>query len=142
MEDYFVEHILQYMSNDDDLRELAPAINHFADYVTTQWFENANILQSIWNVYDRADIKTGILNLFRRMIDSLKSRKGFISPGICICCTKPLKKVEKVNKPTKTDEICSIATTEIQWFQKKLIKCVKQSKKYCLETWLKQLKNI
>ncbi len=55
MEDYFVEHILQYLSNDDDLRELAPAINHFADYVTTQWFENTNIPQSIWNVYDRAD---------------------------------------------------------------------------------------
>ncbi len=55
MEDYFVEHILQYLSNDDDLISLRPAIDQFADYVTTQWFENRNIPQSIWNIFDREE---------------------------------------------------------------------------------------
>jgi len=55
MDDYFVEYILQYMSNDDELRELSPAIVNFADYLTTQWFENASVPQAIWNIYDRDD---------------------------------------------------------------------------------------
>jgi hypothetical protein len=54
-DDYFVEYILQYMSNDDELRELSPAIDNFADYLTTQWFENASVPQAIWNIYDRDD---------------------------------------------------------------------------------------
>jgi hypothetical protein len=49
MEDYFAEHILQYLSNDDELRALSLAIDQLADYVTINWFENASIPQHIWN---------------------------------------------------------------------------------------------
>jgi hypothetical protein len=31
MKDYFAEHILQYLSNDDELRALSPAIGQLAD---------------------------------------------------------------------------------------------------------------
>ena len=55
MEDYFAEHILQYLSNDDELRALSPAIDQLADYVTINWFENASIPQHIWNIYDREE---------------------------------------------------------------------------------------
>ncbi len=54
MEDYFVEHILQYASNDDDLRKL-PNIDLLTDYITNQWFENASIPQQIWNIFERED---------------------------------------------------------------------------------------
>jgi hypothetical protein len=55
MEDYLFLNVLQYLSNDDEPCEFKPAIHHFADYVTTQWLENASVPQVIWNIYDRDD---------------------------------------------------------------------------------------
>jgi len=54
MEDYFIEDILVFASNNDEIRDL-PGFDAFADYVTSQWFENPSIPQSVWNIHDRED---------------------------------------------------------------------------------------
>ena len=54
MEDYFIEDILVFASNTDEILDL-PGFDAFADYVTSPWFENPSIPQSVWNIHDRED---------------------------------------------------------------------------------------
>jgi phage-related protein len=66
-------------------------------------------------------IKHGIQNGLDRMVESLKSPKGFKSPDICIwkICSKPLKKVKKIHTPKKAEQSCyKMTSSKIQWFQK------------------------
>ncbi len=54
MEDYFIEDILVFASNNDEILDL-PGFDAFADYVTSQWFEKPSIPQSVGNIHDRED---------------------------------------------------------------------------------------
>ncbi len=77
-------------------------------------------------------LKDGIQNGLHRMVESLKSPKGFKSPDICIwkICSKPLKKGKKINMSKKTDHACDkITTSKIRLFQKNFVKCARLSKK-------------
>lgn len=48
MEDYFAEHFLQYLCNDDELRALSQAIDQLADYVTKTPHSTA-YLEHLWS---------------------------------------------------------------------------------------------